>query len=375
VGKTLYKHEMWAAVVTPEERIAGMCRWCTLSDVREGLAGGLTEQEILAADRMRSASGMRVSLYDVAHVKRSYSAPDTMVYDQRAIRAVGAGQFFTTEDVRSATPSLNRWANPSAAEPGQLWIGPWALGTTGDRVESIASDAVGRVIVHFPTGTAIGSIYWFTLAEGGRCVGYELPDGRRVMVGERWNLTCIGGRVIECTVTHVEDRGWVGMRSGIDTPHGAQVALMMNGSGLWRRVEPETYEQECARFLAGTSFAAAARADLKKLAHLHGVYFPSPRELSRQRVDRAIATYRGPFAAAVGAGLRAASERVDLTEQQIESALTMFADYEERRGGRRLPPAGVRTDAVCAAWRRAGPENGPVWEHQALAAYERARTR
>jgi len=125
-------------------------------------------------------------------------------------------------------------------------------------------------------------------------------------------------------------------------------------------------------------FSQRARAErfatLRRL--VDGLASPEvTRALSRQRVDAAIARYLGPFAVAVGAGLRAAAERVDLTEQQIESALVMFADYEEHRGGRPLPPTGVNMDAMCAAWGRAGPENGPVWEYQTLAAYERARTR
>lgn len=96
------------------------------------------------------------------------------------------------EGTKATYLSIPGWENPKTVEPGQIWeyLGDGAVSMPANVVHTVAPPAAGPGDLAKFHSTPGGNPGWCVSAAkmlshpGWRCVGFELPSGERVMVGE-----------------------------------------------------------------------------------------------------------------------------------------------------------------------------------------------
>lgn len=306
-----------------------------------------------------------------------------------AERVHQAGVAFA-EGFMGAIESSTPWPNPGAVEIGQLWIAPCMAATNHDLTPIRVQESRGPHVIFDAPGVFGSASVMLAPSSGWRCVGYQLDDGRRVMVGELWTRDPDEAPFI---VHSIEIGGRIRLERADGSAGVTRAAEYMLGGhqSTWRRVrladaeakadlrdnlgDEFNYGEGLSRQLLHEPGADDVRPTLGGITRLFRAVASDEceRAIARRRVDAAIAVYRGPFAQAVGAGLRAACEDSDLSQHQVTATIGAMMAYEEHRPGAKVltwqERSVCRSAAICS-W-----DTVPAWLLVTLDVYERERGR
>lgn len=210
------------------------------------------------------------------------------------------------------------WANPERVEAGQVWDpGAWR-----ELVIVNSLKEQGR-LASFAYSGDLASVS--LMLKDWRCIGYQLDDGRRVMVGDRYAIVATR---TQWEIAAVDTAGSVWRRCCEPRQDGGYTSEVVPAwsmlDGFWTKVD----------MLGGVDPVFHAAIDGIDADRWR-------REAPRVEIDKMLAEdarLHPAFATARKAAVMAACEREERTPVSLSGLLLALRLYEDQRGGGRRPP-------------------------------------